>query len=168
MKLAWRRATDQVVARTETVETSVAGSQAAAVIETTPGAGMSPASALDPALPGELRLLCRGLVYCSWCDRLEIVTTEVHLPDDEAHALALRALCQELAEEFAVEQTVRREDEAWIVRFSRREAGLAATEEERERPWYRSDRALFGVLARPDKAARRLHGPRLRGRAYAA
>lgn len=123
---------------------------------------------LGAELPGELRLLCQGLVNCSWCDSLRAVSTDVGLPADEAHELALRALCWELAEEFELEQLVYRQDQAWIVRFSRRAIGMAATEEEGEYSRHRANTPVLGGLARPDKTPWHLHDPRFRGRAYPA
>lgn len=126
------------------------------------------AQLLGAELPWELRLLCQGLVNCSWSDTLRAVSTDVGLPGDKEHEVALRALCWELAEESGLEQMVHRQDRAWQVRFSQRETGLAATEGEGERSGYRADTPILGGFARPDKAAWDLHGPRLRGRAYPA
>ena len=102
---------------------------------------------LGERLRRELAILCRGLVGCSWCDALRATETDINLPGDEAHELALRALCWELAEEFAIEPTVRHRDGAWLVRFALRAdrtTGLAAMAGSGDSSRYRANR---GVLA---------------------
>ena len=146
-----------VAEQTTTEDARVVGEQAATT-----------APILDAGLAWELRLLCQGLVNCSWCNTLRTVSTDVRLPADQAHELALRALCWELAEEFAIEQTLNRQGDTWIVRFSRREAGMAATEEEGEHSRHRANTPVLGGIARHDKTPWPLHGPRLRGRTYPA
>lgn len=165
MKLEWHRAAPtRPVASALLAAPRLATPDACAVGERADLA----AQLLGAGLPWELRLLCQGLVNCSWSDTLRAVSTDVGLPADRKHELVLRALCWELAEEFGLEQTVRRQDQIWIARFSRHETGMAATAEEGERSGYRADTPIPGGVARPDKAAWGLSGPRLRGRAYMA
>src|SRR3954471_14726112 len=97
-------------------------------------------------LEDELRLLCRSLRN-SWCDDMAAVTTFVQLPGDAEYEQAMRALCQRLADEFGLQQTVRREGESWTIRFSRSLPAHAA-----------ENRAGSGLVARANEAARRLVG----------
>ncbi|HEY8602137.1 MAG TPA: hypothetical protein VIL85_27170 [Thermomicrobiales bacterium] len=174
MKLGWHRAAPNrpvplAAARLATPAECAEASQATRVREQTVGEQTETTSQLLGAeLPQELRLLCQGLVNCSWCNSLRATSTDVGLPGDREHALTLRALCWDLAEEFGLEQMVRRQDQTWIVRFSQREVGMAATEEEGERSGHRADSPIPRGVARPDEAPRHLHGPRFRGRAYLA
>lgn len=177
MKLGWHRAAQTrpvdsappAASRLATPDACAVASQTTTDHECAVGEQAdTTAPLLDAALGWELRLLCRGLVRCSWCDTLRAVSTDAGLPADEAHELALRALCWELAEQFGIEQTVYRRDNTWIVRFSRRESGMAATEEDGEYSRYRADTPILGGIARHDKTPWNLHGPRLRGRTHPA
>jgi hypothetical protein len=78
-------------------------------------------------LDAELRMLCRSLSRTSgWTP--EAVTTFVCLPGDVEYQQAIGTLCQRLAAEYRLEQTVRREGGDWCVRFAR----LAVAEAEDE------------------------------------
>jgi hypothetical protein len=111
-------------------------------------------------LERELRPLARGLAHCTWSDTLEAVSTDVHLPGDAAHEQMLRAVCRQVAGEFALGHTVRRSGDAWIVRFTRPAPAIEASGVGDESPLAAAGRAVRGALARLGRAARRLAGAR--------
>lgn len=69
------------------------------------------------ALAWGLRPLCRSLACCTWCSTLEAVSTVVRLADEAAQEQLLCTVCQQLADEFGLNYTIRRAGDVWAVRF---------------------------------------------------
>jgi hypothetical protein len=109
-------------------------------------------------LAWELRVLCQGL-SCTQVRSLETVSTVVRLPEDPVQIVKLRRICEWLANEFKLDHDVRRDGEAWAVRFSRLPAPAPARA---LRPVPAGLRTLPASIARLTEAARRPANGQLR------
>lgn len=101
------------------------------------------------SLERELGMLCRGLSH-SWCADLRAVSTVVSLPGDAEYEQAVCTLCQRVADEFGVLQSVRRDGDAWAICFSRPVGENAARGGRGDQPHFRLVRALLAhIVGRP-------------------